>query len=163
GLKPGMTSNVRILVGRRGKGLRVPIQSGLEGRRGGGVFRQGRKGKRKRGGEKTPGKKYFFWGNGRGKNGEEEGREPRAGERGAVAVLAADVESAAPRPARVLVRSVRLPSESVGRRARIDASGLTIKDLERIKALPDVTRVVPVRMFPMETRRLDRMTLGPVI
>jgi hypothetical protein len=93
------------------------------------------------------------------KEGEQVLRTPRA-----VAALVAEVQSAAPRPARVLVRSVRLPSESEGRRARIEYYGLTMKDLERIKALSDVTAVVPMRMIlPMDTRRLERKTLGPVI
>src|SRR5262249_18747071 len=70
---------------------------------------------------------------------------------------------AAPRGSQVLVRSVRPQPAATTRRARVESFGLTDKDLERIRALPQVSAVVPVRSFPAEARRLERMHPGQVI
>jgi putative ABC transport system permease protein len=69
----------------------------------------------------------------------------------------------APPSAQILVRSVRLAPELQRRRSFIESFGLTGKDLEQISALPDVTEVVPVRSFPVESRRLARLNRGYVI
>lgn len=60
------------------------------------------------------------------------------------------------------VQSIR-PPQSDGRRALLEAYGLTYSDLERLARLPTVTQLVPVRVFPQEMRRLDRKLLGQVI
>jgi RND family efflux transporter MFP subunit len=64
----------------------------------------------------------------------------------------------------VVVQSVRLePTGQHARRAMTLAYGLTHADLERLAALPGVTRVVPVRGFPQEVRRHERLHRGRVI
>jgi putative ABC transport system permease protein len=65
----------------------------------------------------------------------------------------------------ILVRSV-LPAawdERAVRRTRVLSYGLTANDFERMAALPDVSRMVPVRTFPQEVRRLERMYPGRVV
>jgi hypothetical protein len=63
------------------------------------------------------------------------------------------------------VRSVRPPAddEAAQRRTRVLSYGLTLNDFERVAALPDVRGVVPVRTFPAEVRRLERMHPGRVV
>jgi hypothetical protein len=61
----------------------------------------------------------------------------------------------------VTVRSVKPASEtSTGGRTRIATYGLTYMDLERIRALPNVTAVAAVRSFPVEARRRERVSVG---
>src|SRR5262249_24072777 len=65
---------------------------------------------------------------------------------------------------RIQVRSVKPTNEeAVARRSFVQAYGLTYKDLERISSLPAVHRVLPLRIFPHEIRRLARLHLGRVI
>jgi HlyD family secretion protein len=64
----------------------------------------------------------------------------------------------------VLVRSVRLPTDdAAARRTRVLSYGLTAKDFERVAALPGITRLIPVRTFPQEVRRLEGMHNGRVV
>jgi RND family efflux transporter MFP subunit len=64
----------------------------------------------------------------------------------------------------VVVQSVRpAPAGPRARRALALAYGLTYRDLEQLAALPGVTRVVPVRSFPQELRRRERLHRGRMI
>ena len=66
------------------------------------------------------------------------------------------------RETQVLVRSVRADRSAAGR-TRIETYGLTYKDLERIKRLPNVAAVVPVRSFPLGVKCRERSHKGQVI
>jgi multidrug resistance efflux pump len=65
----------------------------------------------------------------------------------------------------ILVRSVRptADDEAARRRTRVLSYGLTLQDFERVAALPDVRQLVPVRTFPQEVRRLEGMVNGLVV
>jgi RND family efflux transporter MFP subunit len=65
-------------------------------------------------------------------------------------------------PAPILVHSVK-PADEGGSRGWVATYGLTYQDLERITALPAVLQVVPVRSFPYDARRLDRICVGQVV
>ncbi len=72
--------------------------------------------------------------------------------------------AAPPAATEVLVRAVRPPADDEApQRPRVLSYGLTYDDRERLAALPDVARVIPVRTFPQEVRRLERMHPGRVI
>jgi biotin carboxyl carrier protein len=170
GLRPGMTAEARIVLEERADVLRVPVQAVL-----------GRGGQR-----------YCLVKTGEGvverrvvigltddlgaevREGLAEGdvvlRDPglllalpalRAG--GAEAPP--DGQGAAARPAaEVLVRSVRPAAEEGGtRRTRVESYGLTPKDFESLKAIPGVAGLVPLRYFPQEVRRLERVHNGWVV
>src|SRR5262245_26337381 len=58
----------------------------------------------------------------------------------------------------VIVRSVKPPDEgNRPRRTMIATSRLTFGDYERFLTIPDILRRVPMRVFPTEARRLERM------
>ena len=64
----------------------------------------------------------------------------------------------------IIIRSVK-PSDdsSTGRRTMIAAFGLTWRDYFRFETIDDVTRMVPMRVFPQEVRRYERMHPGRVV
>jgi hypothetical protein len=160
GLRPGMSAEVRIEVERLAKALRVPVES---------IVRSGREafcyvkvGNALQERKVTTGARNDFSVEIKAglKEGEQVLRSPRA-----VASSPAKAGAHAPRPvpAQVLVRSVRpLPGPATGR-SRLEAFGLTYKDLARIRTVPDATAVVPVRRFPAEVHRLARRAPGLVI
>src|SRR6516164_5740519 len=58
----------------------------------------------------------------------------------------------------VIIRSVKPPDDSSsGRRTRIATYGLTKKDYEKFQMIDTVIRHVPMRIFPQEVRRLEKM------
>lgn len=59
----------------------------------------------------------------------------------------------------VIIRSAKPPDESAtASRSFVTAYGLSERDLERFKTFGDtVTRIVPIRVFPIEARYLERM------
>ena len=74
----------------------------------------------------------------------------------------------------IFPRTVRLPlvteSEVLGRtllaegrRTMIAAYGLNMIDFERLQTIPDVIRWVPMRVFPQEIRRFERMHNGRLV
>jgi putative ABC transport system permease protein len=64
----------------------------------------------------------------------------------------------------VIVRSVKPPADSSsGRRTPIATFGLTRKDYEKFQMIDTVIRHVPMRIFPQEIRRLERMQNGRVV
>lgn len=65
-------------------------------------------------------------------------------------------------PTDIVVRSVP-PPENEARRAFVRAYGLTYQDLEAFRQVPAVTRAVPVRTFPMDARRRERLAPARVV
>ncbi|MFO0880957.1 MAG: ABC transporter permease [Gemmataceae bacterium] len=67
----------------------------------------------------------------------------------------------------IIVRSVKPPDDSTTtRRTRVAMYGITRGDYERINTLQQsgtVTRMVPMRVFPAEIRRLSRMHNGRIV
>jgi putative ABC transport system permease protein len=64
----------------------------------------------------------------------------------------------------IIVRSVKPPDDSATqRRSRVAMYGVTWEDYERFQTIPCVTRMVPMRVFPQEVRRLERMHNGRVV
>jgi multidrug resistance efflux pump len=64
----------------------------------------------------------------------------------------------------VLVRSVNpAADDAVARRTRIAAYGLTQDDLKRLGSLKGVSEVIPMRAFPCEARRRERMSLSRLV
>ncbi len=64
----------------------------------------------------------------------------------------------------IIVRSVKPPEDSATqRRTRIAMYGLTVTDYPRFGTISTVTRRVPMRIFPQEIRRLDRMHNGRTV
>src|SRR3954467_2022785 len=58
----------------------------------------------------------------------------------------------------VIVRSVKPPDEgNTSRRPFIASYGLTYEDYERFLTIPDISRRVPMRVFPTEARYLEKM------
>jgi RND family efflux transporter MFP subunit len=163
GLKPGMSAEVTILTGQHKGVLRLPAQAVLRAggqkwvcyvRAGGGiderevklgasdgVFVEAREGL---------------------KEGEQVLLDPRA-----TAARLAEVpgpQARGPSARDVVVQSVRLPPTGTqAHRAMTVNYGLTARDLERLAALPGVTRVVPVRSFPQDLRHRERRHAGRVI
>jgi RND family efflux transporter MFP subunit len=164
GLKPGMSAEVRIVARQTpGPVLQVPLASVLAA---GGkrlCFVVTDKGVEER--EVVPG-----LGNARAveiKSGLEEGDRvllaPRSLLRRATPGPAAGKEeSRGPGPATIRVRSVK-PADQEPRRSRVATYGLTSADLTRIAVLPGVRRVVPVRSFWQDARRLARVCPARVV
>jgi multidrug resistance efflux pump len=159
-LRPGMSASVRIEVERRAKVLQVPreavVRSGRE------TFCYVKVGKGLQERKVTTGAA-----NDRSteikdglKEGEQVLRSPRAAAGSAVRKSSSGPAESA---ARVLVRSVRPPAASPTRRIRVESYGLTDKDLESIRRLPDVAAAVPVRNFPAPARGRERVSSGLVI
>jgi putative ABC transport system permease protein len=64
----------------------------------------------------------------------------------------------------VIIRSVKPPDDgSSQRRSFVATYGLTEKDYERFKMIDSVVVSVPMRIFPQEVRRLERMHNGRVV
>jgi putative ABC transport system permease protein len=65
----------------------------------------------------------------------------------------------------VIVRSVKPADDAAGRNARswVANYGLTFRDYDRFATIDDITRLVPMRIFPQELRRLDRGFNGRVV
>lgn len=64
----------------------------------------------------------------------------------------------------VIIRSVKPPDDgATQRRTFIVAYGLTRQDYERFLTIDSVIQSVPMRIFPQEIRRLQRMVLGRVV
>lgn len=67
----------------------------------------------------------------------------------------------------IIVRSVKPPDDSAStRRTRVAMYGITRGDFERIATMQQsgtITRLVPIRVFPSEIRRLARMHNGRVV
>jgi len=64
----------------------------------------------------------------------------------------------------VIIRSVKPPDDSSsGRRTRIATYGLTKKDYDKFKMIDTVIRSVPMRIFPQEVRRLEKVWNGRVV
>jgi putative ABC transport system permease protein len=64
----------------------------------------------------------------------------------------------------VIVRSVKPPDDSSSqRRTFIITYGLTYKDYEKFQMIDTVIRHVPMRIFPQEVRRLEKMRNGRVV
>ena len=58
----------------------------------------------------------------------------------------------------IIVRSVKPPDDSsTGRRTFVATYGITYTDYDRFGTVPEVVRMVPMRIFPAEIRRLERM------
>src|SRR5262245_1866199 len=64
----------------------------------------------------------------------------------------------------IIVRSVKPPDDSAtSRRTMIAEYGLKYMDFERFGTIPGITRIVPLRVFPQEIRRLQFMAHGRVV
>src|SRR5207253_3485045 len=64
----------------------------------------------------------------------------------------------------IIVRSVKPPDDSsTQRRTMLANYGLTYDDYERFQTISTVIRHVPLRVFPSEIRRLERMMNGRVV
>jgi multidrug resistance efflux pump len=160
GLKPGMSAEVHFELARLPKILQVPIES---------VIRTGSetycyvkvdKGLQERAVKVGTRNDLFVEITDGLKEDEEVLRAP-----GAVARSSARTTGKGPGQqagAGVLVKSVDARA-ATSRRSWVASYGLTYTDLERIRALPDVTSVAGVRGFPGEVRYLDRTVFGHVV
>jgi putative ABC transport system permease protein len=64
----------------------------------------------------------------------------------------------------IIIKSEKPPDDSAtGRRASIANYGITNKDFERFETIDDIIRLVPMRVFPQEVRRLERMHISRVV
>jgi putative ABC transport system permease protein len=67
----------------------------------------------------------------------------------------------------IIVRSVKPPDDSSStRRTRVATYGITLSDYDKIATLQQsgtVTRMVPMRVFPVEVRRLEKMHNGRAV
>jgi putative ABC transport system permease protein len=64
----------------------------------------------------------------------------------------------------IIARSVKPPDDSAtSSRTFVAAYGLTYKDYEKFQTLTAITRHVPMRVFPKEVRRLDRLHNGRLV
>src|SRR5262245_27939999 len=64
----------------------------------------------------------------------------------------------------IIVRSVKPPDEgNTQRRSFVATYGLTYQDYDYFSTIPTVVRMVPMRIFPAELRRLDHMYNGRVV
>jgi len=66
------------------------------------------------------------------------------------------------KPTQLRLRSVKL-ADDPDKRAFVNRYGLLATDFERIAGLPSVSTIVPIRSFPHEVRRLERMSHGLVV
>src|SRR5262245_41989180 len=64
----------------------------------------------------------------------------------------------------IMIRSVK-PSDdsSTGQQRRVAFYGLTWADYERLKTIPTIVRMVPMRILPQPIRHLERMDNGRVV
>src|SRR5262249_60244896 len=66
--------------------------------------------------------------------------------------------------ANTTVRSVKPPdAPPTGRRTMVAPYGLTLPDYDKFTTIDDIVRRVPMRVFPSEIRRLDKMFNGRVV
>jgi putative ABC transport system permease protein len=64
----------------------------------------------------------------------------------------------------IIIRSVKPTDESnTGRRTNVAEFGLVRADFDRLATIEYVTRMVPMRVFPQEVRRMERMQPGRVV
>lgn len=64
----------------------------------------------------------------------------------------------------VIVRSIKPPDEAnTSRRSFVAVYGLTNEDYQRLLTIPDISRRVPMRVFPTETRYLEKMAHGRLV
>src|SRR5580692_11807634 len=64
----------------------------------------------------------------------------------------------------IMVRSLKPPDDSsTTRRARIANYGLPNTDFDRFTTIPNIVRMVPMRIFPQEIRYDERMRTGRVV
>lgn len=63
----------------------------------------------------------------------------------------------------IIVRSVKPPSDANARTTFIARYGLTKADYERFATINSITRLVPMRIFPQEVRRLGKVTTGRIV
>src|SRR6266404_4752399 len=66
----------------------------------------------------------------------------------------------------IIIRSVKPPDDaSMTRRNRVSVYGVTYTDYDRFSTMSGdiITRMVPMRIFPEEIRRLDKMHNGRVV
>src|SRR5437763_7577511 len=66
----------------------------------------------------------------------------------------------------IIIRSVKPPDDAtMTRRNRVSVYGLTYTDYDRFSTMTGeiITRMVPMRIFPEEVRRLDKMHNGRVV
>jgi RND family efflux transporter MFP subunit len=166
GLKPGMSAEVTIVAELRRGVLRLPVQALLL--EGGGRTCYVREGEGIAERPVTLGASdgAFVEVTGGLKEGEQVLRDPRALAVRLAPLPGPQARGPAPRSAArdVVVQSVRpAPVAGRGRPARPLAYGITYRDLEQLAALPGVGRVVPVRSFPQELHRRERLHNGRVV
>jgi putative ABC transport system permease protein len=64
----------------------------------------------------------------------------------------------------IIARSQKPPDDSVtSSRSFVANYGLTYKDFEKFETISAISRLVPMRVFPREIRRFDRMHNGRVV
>ncbi len=64
----------------------------------------------------------------------------------------------------IIARSVKPPDDSItSSRSFVANYGLTYKDFEKFQTISAITRDVPMRVFPKEVRRLDRLDNARVV
>jgi putative ABC transport system permease protein len=63
----------------------------------------------------------------------------------------------------IIVRGVKPPESATTTQQRIAVYGLTYEDYDRFASIDDVTRLVPMRIFPQEIRYLDRKHNGRLV
>src|SRR5262245_26356850 len=64
----------------------------------------------------------------------------------------------------IIIRSIKPPDDSsTQRRTMIAKYGLEYRDYDRFMTINTVTRSVPMRIFPAEIRRLERMMNGRIV
>lgn len=145
-LKPGMSVDVSILLAERRNVLRVPITAVVaQGRQAFCFVKKGDKHERRRVTLGLDNYKHVEILEGV-QEGEEVVLNPRA--------LRTRAVQAGPAPSYLAINSVRPSQESTPRRAFIAKYGLTATDLERLRTIPGVTGVVPVRFLPGALQRL---------
>jgi multidrug efflux pump subunit AcrA (membrane-fusion protein) len=162
GLKPGMSADVRVEIERLPKVLQVPLESVVRIERETFCYVKVGKGLHERK-VKTGARNDLDVEITDGlKEDEQVLRSPAAVARSSARTTGWG--PGAPASARVLARSMRVPPASGGpRRTWVESYGLTYTDLARIRALPDIVSVAPVRSFPAETHFLERFNRGHVI
>jgi RND family efflux transporter MFP subunit len=162
GLKPGMSASVTLVVDQRKNVLRVPVQA---------VVREKGKAVCYVKGEGEPEKRELVVG-----LSDDKYVEVKEGLReGEAVLLNPRTERSRPRPkdseggktadtpATIVVRSVKPATTDTTRRSRVTSYGITWADYERFAKLPGVSRLLPMRLFPQEVRRLEKKANGRVV
>jgi RND family efflux transporter MFP subunit len=163
GLKPGMTAEVTFALDERKGVLRVPVQAVVAEGRERVCYVKAGDGVEKRKLTLGPSDQRYV----EVKEGLKEGEEVLVNPQ--TERPAREGRGPGPKQARgrgaadVVVRSVRPPADAANARSFVLAYGLTPQDLEAIKSIESVTRAVPVRSFPQEARREDRVSRGRLV